>query len=253
VYRLVRDFSQALNHYQAALDRLGAGSSAEDNQAIRLHRKIVEVVTEAKWSVDMATYREVSEIREESLERLRGILPELQSQPADPETARLLAALSVDAWRNLNPPDWERAQQFAEQATAVAEGLDDPVLLSQTLGVLASTLDGRSRLRDHLQTALRRLQTCQAERFDDQRESIDALRGAGAAWMYVGEYEQALEYLEKAESLSARLQATDQQANAVGLQAQCLFRLDRWDEVLGLEKKWRDLERRYTRARVGET
>jgi class 3 adenylate cyclase/tetratricopeptide (TPR) repeat protein len=253
VYRLVRDFSQALNHYQAALDRLSADSSAEDIQAIRLHRKIVEVVTEAKWSVDVATYRQVSEIREESLERLRNILPELQSQPADPETARLLAALSVDAWRNLNPPDWERAQQFAEQATAVAEGLDDPVLLSQTLGVLASTLDGRSRLRDHLQTALRRLETCQAERFEDQRESIDALRGAGAAWMYVGEYEQALEYLEKAESLSARLQATDQQANAVGLQAQCLFRLDRWDEVLGLEKKWRDLERRYTRARVGET
>jgi class 3 adenylate cyclase/tetratricopeptide (TPR) repeat protein len=253
VYRLVRDFSQALNHYQAALDRLSADSSAEDIQAIRLHRKIVEVVTEAKWSVDVATYRQVSEIREESLERLRNILPELQSQPADPETARLLAALSVDAWRNLNPPDWERAQKFAEQATAVAEGLADPVLLSQTLGVLASTLDGRSRLRDHLQTALRRLETCQEERFEDQRESIDALRGAGAAWMYVGEYEQALEYLEKAESLSARLQATDQQANAVGLQAQCLFRLDRWDEVLGLEKKWRDLERRYTRARVGET
>jgi len=119
--------------------------------------------------------------------------------------------------------------------------------------VLASALDGRSRLREHLEVARRRLETCHDERFEDQRESIDALRGAGAALMYVGEYEQALPYLEEAEGLSARVQATDQQANALGLQAQCLFRLDRWDEVLALEKKWRDLEQRYTRARVGET
>jgi hypothetical protein len=75
----------------------------------------------------------------------------------------------------------------------------------------------------------------------------------GAALMYVGEYDQALPFLEEAEGLSARVQATDQQANAIGIQAQCHYRLDRWDEVLALEKKWRDLEKRYTRARVGET
>jgi hypothetical protein len=47
--------------------------------------------------------------------------------------------------------------------------------------------------------------------------------------------------------------AVDQQANAVGLQCQCLYRLDRWDDLLALEAKWRDLERRYPRERVGET
>ena len=253
VYRLVRDFSQALSLYREALERLGEPAAGESVQAVRLHRKIVEIATEAKWSVDVATYRQVSEIREASLESLAGSLTRLQSMPPDPETARLLAALSIDAWRNLNPPDWERAQRFAEGAVAMAEQLSDVVLLSQTLGVLASALDGRSRLREHLEVARRRLETCHDERFEDQRESIDALRGAGAALMYVGEYEQALPYLEEAEGLSARVQATDQQANALGLQAQCLFRLDRWDEVLALEKKWRDLEQRYTRARVGET
>ncbi len=29
--------------------------------------------------------------------------------------------------------------------------------------------------------------------------------------------------------------------------------MDRWDEVLALEKNWRELERRYSRERVGET
>jgi hypothetical protein len=37
------------------------------------------------------------------------------------------------------------------------------------------------------------------------------------------------------------------------MQAQCYYRLDRWDEVLETETRWRDLERRYPRERVGET
>ena len=60
-------------------------------------------------------------------------------------------------------------------------------------------------------------------------------------------------FLQDAEELAVRVQVIDQQANALGMQAQCWFRLDRWDEVLALEEKWRGLERRYTRERVGET
>jgi hypothetical protein len=29
--------------------------------------------------------------------------------------------------------------------------------------------------------------------------------------------------------------------------------MDRWDEVLEIERDWRDLDLRYTRERVGET
>jgi class 3 adenylate cyclase/tetratricopeptide (TPR) repeat protein len=253
IYHLIRDFSQALSLYQEALGLLGNLEGGENLQAIRLHRKIVEIAAEAKWSVDVSTYQRVNEIREASLERLEGSLEKLQSEPPDPETTRLLSSLSIDAWRLQVPPDWERAQRLAEGAVAMAEQLSDVVLLSQTLGVLASALDGRSRLKEQLAVARRRLEACHDERFQDQRESIDALRGMGAALMYVGEYDQALPFLEEAEGLSARVQATDQQANAIGIQAQCHYRLDRWDEVLALEKKWRDLEKRYTRARVGET
>ena len=71
--------------------------------------------------------------------------------------------------------------------------------------------------------------------------------------MYVGEYKQALPHLEKASTLANQIHATDQIANALGIQAQCLFRMDRWDEVLAIEEQWRDLENRYSRQRVGET
>ena len=251
VYRLVRDFSQAISLYQQALSLWRALPEGDPIVAVRLHRKIVQIATDAKWSVDAATYQQVSAIRNESRSNLEAGLRTLRGQPPHAEIVQLLTALSMDAWRN-QTPDWEIAHGFAQSAVDMAEQLDDAMVRSQALGALASVLDGRSRLREHLQVAERRLEI-HREKDCDPRESIDALRGVGVAHMYVGQYEQALPYLREAEDLSARVQATDQQVNALGIQSQCLYRLDRWDEVLALEERWRDLERRYTRQRVGET
>ena len=90
-------------------------------------------------------------------------------------------------------------------------------------------------------------------RVDDPIERIDAASGAGMALMYVGEYEQAIPHLQEAEALAIKAQSIGQQVAAIGLQGQCAFRLDRWDEVIALEEKWRELERRYPRQRVGPT
>ena len=90
-------------------------------------------------------------------------------------------------------------------------------------------------------------------RVDDLIERIDAFSGAGMALMYVGEYEQAIPRLQEAEGLAVKTQSIGQQTAAIGLQSHCAFRLDRWDDVLALEEKWRDLERRYPRQRVGPT
>jgi tetratricopeptide (TPR) repeat protein len=151
------------------------------------------------------------------------------------------------------PTDWEAAQEFAQEAVAMVERLDDAVLLSQALGALANVLDGRSKLGEHVQIAGRRLEVSQDEGFEDVREQVDALRGMGVALMYVGEYHQALPYLAEANELASEIRATDQIANALGIQAQCLFRMDNWDEVLAIEQKWRELEKRYSRERIGET
>jgi ATP/maltotriose-dependent transcriptional regulator MalT len=151
------------------------------------------------------------------------------------------------------PPDWERAQRFAQAAVDMAEELAEPDVLSRALGALCNVLDGRSLLRDHLQVALRRFEIGSDPRVDNPVERIDAVSNAGMALMYVGEYQLALPYLQEAETLATKAQSIGQQAAAIGLQCQCAFRLDRWDEVIALEEKWRDLERRYPRQRVGPT
>jgi class 3 adenylate cyclase/tetratricopeptide (TPR) repeat protein len=258
VRRGVRDFTQAIALYRQALDLYRAASDYEPVQLVRVHRKLIQIATDAKWSVDAATYRQIGEVRKQSLPLLESSLRELEGKAPHAESVFLSAALSMDAWRNQDPPDWESAQRFAQSGVDMAEQLDDPVLLSQALGALASVLDGRSLLREHLAVALRRFEISNAVHLDgrerfDVRERIDALRGVGVGLMYVGEYEQALPHLEEAEALAARTQTIDQQANAIGIQAQCYLRADRWDEVLKLEDKWRDLERRYSRERVGET
>jgi tetratricopeptide (TPR) repeat protein len=253
VYRLLRDFTQAISVYRQALDVWHDLADGEEIVAVRLHRKIVQMATEAKWNLDLEHYRQASQIALESRASLEQSLGALQGEPANPEIVRALATLSFDAWRTQIPPDWERAQRFAQQAVDMAERLEDPVVLSRALGALANIMDGRSLLREHLQVAQRRLEIIKAAHLDDPSEGIDAWSGVGMALMYVGEYAQAMPHLQEAEKLAASVQAIGQQAAALGLQGQCWFRLDRWDEVFTTEEKWRDLERRYTRQRVGAT
>ncbi len=253
VYGLLRNGTRAIEEYQAALEIWRGLDNADKMTAVCLDRKIVQVVTDLKWSVSLEHLQQAEEARQESLTGLEKSLNGMQGDTLHLETVRALVALSTDAWRIQEPADWDAAQNYAQAAVDMAGKLNSPVDLSQAHGALANVLDGRSHLREHLQVAEKRLEITRKPEFDDLRENLDALRGVGAARMYVGEYKDALPYLVEAEEIATRVQATDQIANALGLQAQCLFRMDRWDEVLELEVKWRDLEDRHTRERVGET
>jgi class 3 adenylate cyclase/tetratricopeptide (TPR) repeat protein len=252
VYRLLRDIGQAIAIYHDSLHLWEYLPDADEIIAVRLHRKIVQLATEAKWNVDLDIYRQVQELALESLNELEPRLSALKHEP-NAEVVRALTTLSFEAWRSRMPPDWERAQRFAQFAVDMAEELADPVVLSPALGALCNVLDGRSLLRDHLQVALRRLEVSMDSRVDDPIERTDAVSGAGMALMYVGEYEQAIPRLLEAEALAVKAQSIGQQTAAIGLQSHCAFRLDRWDEVIALEEKWRELERRYPRQRVGPT
>lgn len=252
VYRLLRDIGQAIALYHDSLHLWETLLEADTIIAVRLHRKIVQLATEAKWNVDLDTYRNVRDLTLESLEELELSLSRGDHAP-NAEVVRALATLSFEAWRSRVPPDWERAQRFAQAAVDMAEELDEPIVLSRALGALCNVLDGQSLLREHLQFALRRLEVSSNSYVDDPIERIDAVSGAGMALMYVGEYEQAIPHLQEAEVLAIQAQSIGQQTAAIGLQSQCAFRLDRWDDVLALEDKWRELERRYPRQRVGPT
>ncbi|HZM22674.1 MAG TPA: adenylate/guanylate cyclase domain-containing protein [Anaerolineales bacterium] len=252
VYRLLRDIGQAIAIYHDSLHLWESLPEADEIIAVRLHRKIVQLATESKWNVDLDTYQHVRELTLESLNELESSLSTLKYEP-NAELIRALATLSFEAWRSRVPPDWERAQRFAQFAVDMAEELDEPVVLSRALGALCNVLDGQSLLRDHLQFALRRLEVSTDPRVDNPIERIDAVSSAGMALMYVGEYEQAIPHLQEAENLAGKAQSIGQQTAVIGLQSQCAFRLDRWDEVIALEDKWRELELRYPRQRVGPT
>ena len=252
VYRLLRDIGQAIALYHDSLHLWETLPEADEVIAVRLRRKIVQLATEAKWNVDLDTYRHVRDLTLESLEELEQSLSRGNYEP-NTDVVRALATLSFEAWRSRLPPDWERAQRFAQSAVDMAEELAEPVVLSRALGALCNVLDGQSLLRDHLQFALRRLEVSSDSRVNNPMERIDAVSGAGMALMYVGEYEQAIPHLQEAEALAIKAQSIGQQTAAIGLQSQCAFRLDRWNDVLALEDKWRELERRYPRQRVGPT
>jgi tetratricopeptide (TPR) repeat protein len=253
VYHLLLDGHQAINHYQQALALWRALGEPGVETTVRLNRKIVQAVIDLKWLVDLEHLQPANESRLKSLADLKKSLQIMESEPPHPETALACVALATDAWRIQEPPDWDAAQYYARKAVEMAGQLPNPVDLSKALGALANILEGRSLLREHLQVAERRLQIARQPGFGDVFENIDALRNAGAGYMYVGEYQQALPLLQEAEALAERAHIVDQQMTATGLQAQCLFRMDRWDEVLSTEDRWRDLERRYRRERVGGT
>lgn len=253
VYRRLHDGEKAIPYYQQALGLFSDLAGIDPLVGVRLNRKIVQVVTDLKWAVSLEDLKQVEQSREAALSALQASLDWLKSGAPHLETVRVFVALSTDAWRIQEPPDWEQAQSYAEAGVEIASRLDSAAARSRALGALATVLDGRSLLREYLGIARQRWEICRRPDFEDLSERIEALRSTGAALMSVGEYEPALDYLREGEELAVKTQLVEQQANATGLQAQCLFRLDRWDEVLATEDRWRDLERRYTRERVGET
>ena len=253
VYCLLRDGTPAIGEFLQALEIWRALPDADPMAEVRLHRKVVQVVTGLKWTVSLDSMQVAKQARLASRAQLIEQLGALGGAAPDLETVRALVALSTDAWRIEDPPDWEAAQRFGQAAVDMASQLDSLGDLSLAYGALGNVLDGRGRLREHLEVAERRLAICRRPEFVDLREQVEALRALGSSLMNVGEYAEALPHLVEAEALANRVRATDQIINALGIQAQCLFRLDRWDEVLAVEAKWRDLERRHTREQVGAT
>jgi hypothetical protein len=252
VYRLVRDSLTAIPLFQQALDLHERLRQPDRLAAVRLNRKIIETLAQMKWTVEVEQFRQAYQARLASHEGVQAGLRWLEDEPPHAETVWLYVALSADAWRNLYPPDWEAAQHFAQHAVETAEALGQPAPLSRALGALCDVLDGRGQLRRQREVAQRRLRVAQ-DAGCDVRERLEAMRAAGLARMYVGEYVEALDVLQEAEALARHIQSINQEYNALSLQSQCFFRLDRWDEVLATEDKWRALAAEHSLERTGPT
>lgn len=253
LYKLCRLGGRAIASFQAALADWEADPEPAPQASLVLHRKILQTVADLKWAVDEDEFRAARRIGDLSRQRLLDGLTRARGARPNAETARHLAVLSVDAWRTLVPPDWEAARRYAEQAYEIAEHLGDAVEISAALGALSQAHFGQGRLREHLEAARRRLEITESPDFEDLRERLDGLREVGLAHLALGNYQGALTYLDRTRDLAEKISAVDQEFNALALQAQCSLRLDRWDEVLAAEERWRELASGYTREQTGPT
>jgi len=250
VHSFIREGPQAIPLYQEAIDgwRLlpaqGVAIAAADTDTarlplIRLHRKIVQAVNR------MHRWAEVQRLEPVTRASAETALKLVEGQPPQAETILLLTTLSREAWLSRSPQDWGLAEHYARAAVEMAEQLGAPVELSDALNALASVYGARGLFREQVQVELRRLALSQDARFTGRRERVNILYQVGAALVYVGEYVQAMPHLLEAERLAGQIQDLDQQLTTLRVQSHCLYQMDRWDEVIEIEEKWRALEKQY--------
>jgi tetratricopeptide (TPR) repeat protein len=133
----------------------------------------------------------------------------------------------------------------------MAEQLDAPEELSDALEALGKVYFARGLMSKQLELSRRRLALSRDPRFGDLGKRIDILEGLSDALMAVGEYDQAMPHLLEKEKLAIQIRAVAAQVWALSLQALCLFRLDRWEELFRLNEKRRELERHYSDDQLG--
>jgi tetratricopeptide (TPR) repeat protein len=251
VHALLRQGTRAIDEYQQALASLERLPRTQRADALRLHRKVVQMGAEIKWAIDRDAFQDVSRAARASAESLDRSLELIHDSSPHPEAVRLLSVLSLASWRMRHPPDWQTAAGHAQAAVRMAVQLGNPVEHSLALEALGNAMFGLGQLRDSLEAAEQRLEITRQPGFPDERERLDALRGAACAMVYVGEYERALVLLLEAEPEAWRVQSADQIFNITALLTQCWFRLDRWDEIRSRREQWEDFERRFPQERTG--
>jgi DNA-binding SARP family transcriptional activator/tetratricopeptide (TPR) repeat protein len=219
--------------------------TTDPSGTLRLHRKIIEA---------HRAIRERSEnvrFTERVTASIAAGLGLVEVQQGGDEAALFLAALAKDPWGARADHDWAVAEQFARRAVAAAEELGSPAVLSRALSALGVTLGAQQRLGEQAEVATRRLAISRSSSFTDHLERLDVLCESGAVFLRVGEYGRSLSLLLEAERLAGSMRAIDAHVYAVGMQAECLFYLDRWQEMLEIEEKVEALRLQYTPGRVG--
>ena len=251
VHALLHEGIHAIDCYQQALAVLERIPGADRTDAIRIHRKVVQTGAEIKWAVDRSVFQGVSRAARASGDSLDRSLEMIHDPTPHPEVVRLLSVLSLASWRMRHPPDWQTAAGHARAAVRMAADLGSAVEQSVALEALGNALFGLGQLRESLETAEQRLEIARRPGFPDEREALDALRGAACAMVYVGEYERAVPILLEAEPSAQRMQSADQVFNVMALLTHCWFRLDRWDEIRSRRGVWEEFERRFPQERTG--
>ncbi|MEE9217086.1 MAG: adenylate/guanylate cyclase domain-containing protein, partial [Anaerolineales bacterium] len=238
--------AQAVVAYKEALDLLRPNDIENKWISVRLLRKIGQTIALTEEFEDR---KRLDELAKESLKLATD---QTAGEPPHPETARvLLAWFLLDVRTFSGKQDWEDAETNAQAALEMAQQLGDPALLSEALAAMEPIYNRRGKIEEQLQIALRRLELTRDPDFRDLRARASALVSAGVAYKNVGNFSEAMPLLEEAYILADEIHAISIQSDALGGQAECWFRQDRWDAVVELDERLLGLHSRYGISRAG--
>jgi tetratricopeptide (TPR) repeat protein len=230
---------EAINIYHDVINEQGAGSDGGQNNRLRIYRKIIEI------AVLMTFLEDFNKIETQYQNSIKAGLNLIKDRKPDQENVNFNIALSKNAWLRKMPIDWAEAEQFGNAAVEIAAELDDPELTSAALGALANAYTYQGKVEESLKISRRRLELSKQHDFQDQEEKIKILYDYGVDLTQLGDYDEALSTLEEVESLAEKGQNIFYQVWSILRQGRCFFELDRWDEILEIETKWRDLSQKY--------
>jgi class 3 adenylate cyclase/tetratricopeptide (TPR) repeat protein len=241
ILSFIHEGIEAVPLYEGCLSSLEADDDPLHEVELRIHRKIIRAIA------DMNRWEDIQRFESASREHKAAGLRLIENQAPQVEAIRLLTELSENAWLHLVPQDWDSAEHYARRAVEMAELLGEPIELSEALNALSNAYGGRGLFRERVDLELRRLELIRDPRFTDANKRVRVLNQAGAALVYVGEYDKAMPHLLEAERIAAQIQNLDQLLTVLRVQSFCLYLQDQWDEVLKIEDKWRALEKQYPR------
>jgi tetratricopeptide (TPR) repeat protein len=208
-------------------------------------------VAQLKFRIDADRFNALVEVAASSSASLEAALKASENEPPSLEKVRLLRTLSFHAMYVRVPVDWDLAEGYARRALEMAERMDSALALFTALGTFTELYFHRGRWRKLVQVCLQRLALSRDPQFSDKQERLPALIDTGQALVRVGEYAQAIPYLLEGESLAGQMQDALMENYALDERIHCFFRLDRWDEILNLDEKMRDMQQRYPREQIG--
>jgi tetratricopeptide (TPR) repeat protein len=251
-YSLRGERAKAIQVYQEALEVWRSIVNRDKWFAVRLHRKIGETFHRVAKEAEIEQFKTMVLTGLESASQL------IEGEPPRPESVRLLTTLAnYGYWSSYSHYEQtdtlsDKGEHYMRAAVAMAEQLDAPVELSAALESLADIYSTQGLLRERTETALRRLALSRDPRFTDRHEQVNILCQVGTALCSVGDYAQALTHLVEAERLAEQIGDLGKLIYALSIQIQCLFGLDRWEEILQIEDKRLALQARYGSERIGK-
>lgn len=245
LHSMINEGVRAIPIYLEALQLWRGLVNADTWIAVRLQRKIGETVTSMNRFADYQRFAATAR------SSLAAGLALVQDQVPHPETIRLLRTLSRDAWYVASSADWDAAEHYAQAAITMAEKLNTLEELSSALEALAIVYGARGLYREQVDVCRRRLELSRDPRFIDYRERVNIHYQLGRALLAVGNYETAITHAAEAERLSAAIQDITTQVNAMTLQSQCLYPLDRWDALIAMDEKLQAIQARNAFERLG--